>query len=424
MGLLTKLSMKLKSYKEDYFDFEAATDKGDVKIVCKDEKYGLLDAQKRKLITQLDYNEIYEIDTDVYVAEKGGKKGVIDGKGEVILPMMYDTISMASNNLFSVGTYDSVKREFSYTLVDFNNKTVTDLTFDFPVSFHFNYAIVTKNGKWGTIYEAKMAEGIKIRPAAPIIYTDIRGKIFDGLLAVKLDKKYGYIDLEGDTIIPFKFDMASEFENGYASVSQLGKMGKIDTEGKKVVPCRYDYVEPFDENGLAAVAIDGRFGYVNKKGKEVVPCSTKARVGGCDEEFNLSILSLENAYKDQKNTINSKTGKSKLEKEYNKEIKLMYQARETYLAYIKKVEQKQAEIEKFRSDYVEAIVSKNKGKTTEAEVKSEEETTAETVVEPVEEAKTETTEIVIPEFNPAEELVNPDEEDVQEVPADELKTND
>lgn len=43
----------------------------------------------------------------------------------------------------------------------------------------------------------------------------------DGLAAVKKDGKWGYIDTEGKTVIPFQYDLAYEFNEGYAIVGKL-----------------------------------------------------------------------------------------------------------------------------------------------------------------------------------------------------------
>ena len=40
----------------------------------------------------------------------------------------------------------------------------------------------------------------------------------EGLCAVKKEGKWGYIDKKGNTVIPFKYVSATEFEDGFAQV--------------------------------------------------------------------------------------------------------------------------------------------------------------------------------------------------------------
>ena len=75
-----------------------------------------------------------------------------------------------------------------------------------------------------------------------------------------------------------KYDSVEDFINGFAQVSKKiddkEKWGFINTEGEEVIPCVYDWVVDF-KNGLSKVSkkIDGKekYGFVNTQGKEVVP---------------------------------------------------------------------------------------------------------------------------------------------------------
>lgn len=66
-----------------------------------------------------------------------------------------------------------------------------------------------------------------------------------------------------------QFDKVSVFSEGLARVSADGKWGFIDTEGQMVVPCVYDFAWDFHD-GLARVRSNGKYCVVNKKGECVV----------------------------------------------------------------------------------------------------------------------------------------------------------
>ncbi len=46
-----------------------------------------------------------------------------------------------------------------------------------------------------------------------------------------------------------------------------GKWGFINKEGKEVIPCKYDVAFEFNE-GLALVQLNGKFGYIDINGTE------------------------------------------------------------------------------------------------------------------------------------------------------------
>ena len=48
-------------------------------------------------------------------------------------------------------------------------------------------------------------------------------------------KKYGYVDKTGKTVIPIKFDFASDFKNGLAYVELGDKQCEIDRRGSFVL---------------------------------------------------------------------------------------------------------------------------------------------------------------------------------------------
>lgn len=91
----------------------------------------------------------------------------------------------------------------------------------------------------------------------------------DKISAMK-NGKFGYLDLKGKEIIPFVYDDARSFSEGFAAVSKNGKWGFIDSNGSEVVPLIYDNVYSF-LNGLAPVAMKEKWGMIDKDGKIQIP---------------------------------------------------------------------------------------------------------------------------------------------------------
>ena len=88
-------------------------------------------------------------------------------------------------------------------------------------------------------------------------YSWISDLFFEGLAMVTKDGKYGYINEEGEEVIPCKHNEAWDFSEGLAKVKKDGKWGYINKEGEEVIPCKYDSVGDFSE-GLAEVKKDGK----------------------------------------------------------------------------------------------------------------------------------------------------------------------
>lgn len=115
------------------------------------------------------------------------------------------------------------------------------------------------------------------------------GCLRDGLAGVikqsndEYDKtnRVGYIDKDGQLIIPFEFDAIetgeggdildfNDFSEGLAAVSKNDKYGFIDTKGKVVIEPKYEWASSFSD-GLAIVSVEGLYGAIDKQGKTVIP---------------------------------------------------------------------------------------------------------------------------------------------------------
>lgn len=88
-------------------------------------------------------------------------------------------------------------------------------------------------------------------------YTSI-GKYSNNRAEVKINDKYGYIDMYGNEIIPLVFEDAWRFSEGLACIKQNGLYGYIDTMGTNIIIPRYTYAWPF-KKGRAKVKIDTKY---------------------------------------------------------------------------------------------------------------------------------------------------------------------
>jgi hypothetical protein len=87
----------------------------------------------------------------------------------------------------------------------------------------------------------------------------------DGRAAVKRDSKWGYVDENGETKVPFLYDEAEDFEEGLAAVARGETWGAVNRSGKIVVPMTFDWVQGFSE-GLSAVFENDRLKYIDRQG--------------------------------------------------------------------------------------------------------------------------------------------------------------
>lgn len=114
-----------------------------------------------------------------------------------------------------------------------------------------------ESGKWGYM---QFGEWV-IKPRF-----DSAGDFADGLAAVSLGGKWGYVGKSGSSVIPFKFEQAGVFVDGLARVRLYEKWGFIDKTGSTVIPFKYAMASDFSD-GLAKVQFGGNTGYIDKTGE-------------------------------------------------------------------------------------------------------------------------------------------------------------
>ena len=227
--------------------------------------------------------------------------GVINKKGDTVVPLDYSYLEFCESNL-ARGYLNG--NDLCY--IDLRGKVVLNLK-DYKQSWGFHDGLAgveNHSGKWGFINK----EG---KLVIDFLYDKISTDGFsDGLAWVKKDKNWGAIDKLGDEVIPFEYEYVDSFNHGLASVRKkisdsrnyiIDKSGQIviydkklsiggfkdgfarvidgekeglmDLRGNIIVPCKYLTIDLFSE-GLALVSKDLEFfGFINEKGEEVI--STK-----------------------------------------------------------------------------------------------------------------------------------------------------
>ncbi|HRD38827.1 MAG TPA: WG repeat-containing protein [Bacteroidia bacterium] len=82
------------------------------------------------------------------------------------------------------------------------------------------------------------------------------------IYTVKLNNKYGALDIYGNYILQPRFDKLGDFKNGKAYYIDNGLYGFITKSGK-TFSARYQWISDFDENNIAIVKMNGLYGLIN-----------------------------------------------------------------------------------------------------------------------------------------------------------------
>ena len=147
-----------------------------------------------------------------------------------------------------------------------------------------------KNG-----YSVVVTEKGKILPGEYLRINEFK----EDLSSVKSkDNKCGFIDRNGKIVIPFEYEDAGNFSEGFASVKKDGKWGYISRSGEMKIPFEFDEASDFSEE-YAVVSKNGEAGFIDKSG-----VSPTGFVFDSGEPFRFGVAVVKNG--DENHLINKK----------------------------------------------------------------------------------------------------------------------
>ena len=117
-------------------------------------------------------------------------------------------------------------------------------------------------------------------------------KFSEGMAGVKRDNGWGYINLNGEEVILAQFDEVGDFFRGLAIVKKAGKSIIINKEGTSVLKDAYDRICLTDDN-YYLTENSGKYGMVNPMGQEIIlPIFDEVR----REEYDKILVGLQGRY--------------------------------------------------------------------------------------------------------------------------------
>ena len=192
-------------------------------VITKNKKYGLMDYDG-KLKIDAKYNDLKEINTDVFAAKKDKKYGIIDINNKTKVKFKYADIYY---NLAS-GLYVAEDSNFNASIIDsdFNIK-VTGILSELNTDKGF---IKIKTDDGYKYYNFKFEE----KSIADIFTSNT-------MYLSKKDGKYGFTDKQGNIIVDYLYDDATEQNKyGFVAVKKDGKWGALNKEGNVVIEPKYN----------------------------------------------------------------------------------------------------------------------------------------------------------------------------------------
>ena len=192
-------------------------------IFVKDNKYGVM-KQTGEIVINAEYDELKESKSGILIAKKNDKYGIIDLEKNEKVGFIYNSISYNEKS----DLYVAEKEDFT--------NDILDNTFEVKQS--------------GILIDLNTDKGyIELRQGDDYNYFDLKlsnkkaSEIFTSrtLFVDKKDGKYGFVDKDGNVIVDYIYDDATEQNDyGYCGIKKDGKWGSIDSKGNIIQEPIYD----------------------------------------------------------------------------------------------------------------------------------------------------------------------------------------
>ncbi len=174
--------------------------------------------------------------------------GFIDTTGKYVITPQYDEATLFKEGLSVVTKNDSV------FFINKENQNVFNAFYTEAFSFVYGNAPVHIKDQWFLINRQGQRSG------GP--FEDLSEQS-ENIYIIKLNNKYGAMDVYGNSIIPPQYDRLGDFKNGFAYYLNGSSYGFVSKTGL-ASKARYQWISDFDENKIAIIKLNNMFGLVNE----------------------------------------------------------------------------------------------------------------------------------------------------------------
>lgn len=226
----------------------------------------------------------------------GEKFGFCTPDKKIVIPCKYDEVS------FFIGDFTAVKSDEYWGVINKKGDIIVPFKFS-SIDFAADL-IIARNGDDFSIFTktGKMLNDLTKK------YNWFSSANHPSLIIVTQNQKYGLVNSNGIEVVPPKYDYLNGFNSDMARFQINNKWGYINKSGKEVIPPIYDEAEDFNSE-LAVVKQNGLAGGINKQNKVVIPFKQE----NSSITFNGNLINVRNFVNDYEHcTIFDKSGKELL----------------------------------------------------------------------------------------------------------------
>ncbi|WP_439879779.1 WG repeat-containing protein [Pontibacter sp. MBLB2868] len=245
-------------------------------------KYGYMD-RTGKLIIPILYEAAFDFENGFAAAKLNSKVGLINKQNEIIIPFLHQSLQVYPDDKIVLAYKDGKMGVLGLdgsTLIDFQFRQIQ---FDDKDKLFTLYSpdFLSTGGKKGL--SCAFLNQQQQLAFIEDVYIDYQDNFSDGIIKAKsiIDKKVGFIDRSGKTVIPFIYDDAQSTKDGLVAVKKDQLYGLIDLKNRVVIPITYGYLKVVSSETFLVKSSPNSnskksyYGLINKQGEALTPIHFK-----------------------------------------------------------------------------------------------------------------------------------------------------
>lgn len=219
-----------------------------------------------------------EYGTESYsLIEQNNKKGLVNEKGDIIIPVKYDDLGWSRGGLHIIENTVGYKDGYQWGLIDLNDKKITKAQYFHLYPFYENLLIAASQDHY-TRYIRYGVINTKGKTEVSFKYDHLLP--FQHLLIARESKNgtsmAGVINSHNKTLIPFQYKHISGIGKSHFSVQdEKQKVALFGMDGKQLSKFIYDSIAAFSDDALL-VFDAGKKGLITATGQTLLPPQYKS----------------------------------------------------------------------------------------------------------------------------------------------------
>lgn len=261
-------------------------------------KKGMIDGQNNVIIP-FEYSTVGDLchtsnGNSIVWVEKGGKHGIYNGKGQILQSCDIDKAYTLteSNSAIELSYTNCPPDDYIYIARNGLTGVMSGSTYETLVPCMYEYlspiktgkAFYKANGKWGIIDTSNKTIQLAIYSnveigGSSLSEQNMPSKAFQSNMYVRNNGKVGMLKASGEDFIPVRYDSLGVYSDSMLVAKVGSNYGFLNADGKETVPFIYSRAYDYSE-GLAAVVNEkGKYLFIDKSGNVAIKPKEYDRVG-------------------------------------------------------------------------------------------------------------------------------------------------